>query len=53
METDKEVPKGLNEYIILACTWTVFPGEGQMPTAVQDIEKELSQSSCQHQDMSM
>lgn len=39
VETDKEAPKGLEEYIIPACTWAVFPGEGQMPTAIQDIEK--------------
>lgn len=39
VETDKEVPKGLEEYTIPACTWAVFPGEGQMPTAIQDIEK--------------
>lgn len=39
VETDKETPKGLEEYTIPACTWAVFPGEGQMPTAIQDIEK--------------
>ena len=39
VETDKEAPKGLEEYTIPACTWAVFPGEGQMPTAIQDIEK--------------
>ncbi|MCH1965681.1 AraC family transcriptional regulator [Paraclostridium sordellii] len=39
VETDKEAPKGLEEYTIPACKWAVFPGEGQMPTAIQDIEK--------------
>ncbi|MFQ9309170.1 MAG: effector binding domain-containing protein [Paraclostridium sordellii] len=39
VETDKEASKGLEEYTIPACTWAVFPGEGQMPTAIQDIEK--------------
>ncbi|CEP80016.1 AraC family transcriptional regulator [Paraclostridium sordellii] len=39
VETDKETPKGLEEYTIPACTWAVFLGEGQMPTAIQDIEK--------------
>lgn len=39
VETDKEALKGLEEYTIPACTWAVFPGEGQMPTAIQDIEK--------------
>lgn len=39
VETNKEIPKGLEEYTIPACTWAVFPGEGQMPTAIQDIEK--------------
>lgn len=39
VETDKEVPKGLEEYTIPACTCAVFPGQCQMPTAIQDIEK--------------
>ncbi len=39
VETNKEIPKGLEEYTIPACTWAVFPGKGKMPTAIQDIEK--------------
>lgn len=39
VETDKKALNGLCEYTIPACTWAVFPGEGQMPTAIQDIEK--------------
>ncbi|RDY26298.1 AraC family transcriptional regulator [Romboutsia weinsteinii] len=38
-ETNKEIVGGMTEYIIPACTWAVFPGEGPMPTAIQDIEK--------------
>lgn len=39
VETNKETTKDLEEYTIPACTWAVFPGEGQMPMAIQDIEK--------------
>ncbi|AVQ38802.1 AraC family transcriptional regulator [Clostridium botulinum] len=40
-QTDKEVPKGMDEYIIPAGTWAVFPGEGAMPNAIQEIEKRI------------
>ncbi|MBU5484433.1 GyrI-like domain-containing protein [Clostridium sp. MSJ-11] len=40
-ETNKEVPKGMYEYIIPAGTWAVFPGEGAMPTAIQEIERRI------------
>ncbi|WP_315119814.1 GyrI-like domain-containing protein [uncultured Clostridium sp.] len=40
-ETNKEVPKGMYEYIIPAGTWAVFPGEGAMPTAIQEIERRV------------
>lgn len=40
-ETDKQVPKGMEEYKIPAGTWAVFPGEGAMPTAIQEIEKRI------------
>ncbi len=39
VETTKEVPEGLEEYIVEPYTWAVFPGEGPMPTAIQEIEK--------------
>lgn len=39
VETNNEAPQGLEEYIIPASTWAVFPGKGQMPTAIQEIEK--------------
>lgn len=37
--TDKKAPKGMEEYIIPACTWAIFQGEGPMPTSIQEIEK--------------
>ncbi|WP_343209289.1 AraC family transcriptional regulator [Anaerolentibacter hominis] len=37
--TDREVPEGMDEYTIPACTWAVFPGSGTMPGAIQEIEK--------------
>ncbi|MEW9094649.1 MAG: AraC family transcriptional regulator [Clostridiaceae bacterium] len=40
-ETNKEVAKGMYEYIIPASTWAVFPGEGAMPTAIQEIERRI------------
>ncbi|KAJ52656.1 AraC family transcriptional regulator [Clostridium tetanomorphum] len=40
-KTDKEVPKGMEEYIIPAGTWAVFPGEGAMPKAIQEIEERI------------
>lgn len=39
VETDKEVPSGMDEYIIPECTWAIFQGEGVMPFAIQEIEK--------------
>lgn len=39
--TGKEAPKGMHEYIIPAGTWAVFPGEGAMPTVIQEIEKRI------------
>ena len=37
-ETNKEVTEGMHEYIVPACTWAVFPGEGAMPAAIQEIQ---------------
>ncbi|WMJ82221.1 AraC family transcriptional regulator [Clostridium sp. MB40-C1] len=39
--TDKKVPKGMYEYVIPAGTWAVFPGEGAMPKAIQELEKRI------------
>lgn len=39
VETDKEVPSGMDEYIIPECTWVIFQGEGVIPFAIQEIEK--------------
>ena len=41
VETDKEVPEGMYEYVIPEGTWAVFPGQGTMPTAIQEIEKRI------------
>ncbi len=41
VETDKKVSNEMYEYIIPAYTWAVFPGEGTMPTAIQEIEKRI------------
>lgn len=41
VETNKEVPEGLHEYIIPACTWAVFPGKGAMPSSIQEVEKRI------------
>ena len=27
------------EYIIQPCTWSIFPGKGKMPEAIQEVEK--------------
>lgn len=37
--TNRDVPEGMHEYIVPACAWAIFPGEGVMPTAIQEIEK--------------
>lgn len=39
VETNQAVPEGLEAYTVPACTWAVFPGTGQMPEAIQEIEK--------------
>lgn len=41
VETDKEPVDGLEEYIIEPYTWAVFPGQGPMPTAIQEVEKRV------------
>lgn len=41
VETDKEVPDGMYEYIIPEGTWAVLPGQGPMPIAIQEIEKRI------------
>lgn len=37
--TDGEVLPGMEEYIVPANTWAVFPGRGDMPGAIQELEK--------------
>lgn len=33
--------EGFEEYTVPASTWAIFPGEGVMPAAIQDIEKRI------------
>ncbi len=37
-KTNKEVPEGMHEYMVPACTWATFPGEGVMPAAIQEVQ---------------
>ena len=39
--TDKPVPDGMREFTIPACTWAVFPGQGEMPGAIQELERRI------------
>lgn len=39
--TSKEVPDGMEEYTVPACTWAVFECIGPMPTAIQDLQKRI------------
>ncbi|MNW45356.1 Transposon Tn10 TetD protein [compost metagenome] len=39
--TDGEVPDGMAEYEVPACTWAVFSGQGAMPHAIQELEKRI------------
>ena len=32
---------GFDEYTIPASTWAIFPGEGAMPTSIQELEKRI------------
>lgn len=33
------LPDGLEEFTVPACTWAVFPGQGPMPEAIQQLER--------------
>jgi AraC family transcriptional regulator len=37
-KTSKEVPEGMHEYMVPACTWAIFPGGGVMPAAIQEVQ---------------
>lgn len=39
--SDAEVPLGMEEYIVPACTWAIFPGESDSPKAIQELEKKI------------
>ncbi|OPJ55193.1 AraC family transcriptional regulator [Clostridium oryzae] len=39
--SDAEVPLGMEEYIVPACTWAIFPGESDSPKAIQELEKRI------------
>ena len=39
--SDMAVPEGLEESIIPACTWAIFPCIGPMPSAIQALQKRI------------
>lgn len=39
VSTDRETPDGMVEYMVPEFTWAVFPGQGTMPTSIQETEK--------------
>jgi len=39
--SDKEVQDGMEDYIVPACTWAVFPCVGPMPEAIQNLQKRI------------
>ena len=41
VSTDKPILKGMYEYTVPASTWAIFKGQGNMPQAIQDVEKRV------------
>ena len=41
VSTDKPISKGTYEYTVPASTWAIFKGQGNMPQAIQDVEKRV------------
>lgn len=41
VSTSADLGEGLVEYTVPALTWAVFPGEGQCPQAIQDLEQRI------------
>ena len=41
VSTDKPISKGMYEYTVPASTWAIFRGQGNMPQAIQDVEKRV------------
>ena len=39
--TSAPLSPGLEEFVVPACTWAVFPGSGPMPQAVQELEQRI------------
>lgn len=39
VSSDMEIPEGMTEYTVPACTWAVFSGSGSMPHSIQELEK--------------
>ena len=39
--TDKPTPEGMYEYIVPACTFAVFSGQGPMPKSIEEMEKRV------------
>lgn len=39
--SDMDVPEGLEEYTVPACTWAVFTCIGPMPFAIQNLQKRI------------
>ena len=41
VSTDKPISKGMYEYTVPASTWAIFKSQGNMPQAIQDVEKRV------------
>ena len=39
--SSKPIEKPLEDCMIPAATWAIFPGQGAMPTAIQELEKRI------------
>ena len=39
--TDAPLMEGMEEHMIPACTWAVFPGKGAMPGSIQELEQRI------------
>lgn len=41
VSSGQQPPQGMETYTVPACDWAVFPGQGPMPGAVQQLEKRV------------
>ncbi|MNZ48814.1 Transposon Tn10 TetD protein [compost metagenome] len=39
--SNAKVPDGMSEYVVPACTWAVFSGQGTRPFAIQELERRI------------